>query len=184
MRCRTTAWRGRLRSGTLHRSFQGYTTHANRDLVSFGVSAIGQVGDLYVQNRKSVPEYEAAVASGALPSFQGVHISADDAIRKDVIGQIMCHGMVNIGAVQSRHGIEFERYFARELGPLKSLEADGLIERSRADRSHRGRPPADAQRGHDLRCVHRRRRAEADVASDLRWGADPRRGRVFWRPQA
>ena len=119
-----------LRSGTLHRSFQGYTTHANRDLVSVGVSAIGQVGDLYVQNRKSVPEYEAAVASGDLPSFQGVHIGVDDAIRKDVIGQIMCHGTVNIGAVESRHGIVFDRYFARELGPLQSLEADGLIERS------------------------------------------------------
>ena len=31
-------------NGTLHRSFQGYTTHANRDLVNLGVSAIGQVG--------------------------------------------------------------------------------------------------------------------------------------------
>src|SRR5208337_4768290 len=33
-------------NGTLHRSFQGYTTHANRDLVNLGVSAIGIVGNL------------------------------------------------------------------------------------------------------------------------------------------
>jgi oxygen-independent coproporphyrinogen-3 oxidase len=93
------------------------------------VSAIGQVGDLYVQNRKSVHEYEQAVASGVLPSYQGTHISADDAIRKDVIGRIMCHGVLNIGSLEARHGIVFERYFARELAQLKLLEGDGLIER-------------------------------------------------------
>src|ERR1700719_1113971 len=65
-------------NGTLHRSFQGYTTHADRDLVSFGVSAIGQVGDLYVQNHKSLKDYEAAVASGALPSTRGRSMSRDD----------------------------------------------------------------------------------------------------------
>lgn len=119
-----------LLAGTLHRSFQGYTTHADRDLVSFGASAIGQVGDLYVQNRKSVAEYEAAVAKGILPSHLGVHIGPDDAIRKDVIGQIMCHGMVNVGALERRHAIDFGRYFAREIDRLEVLEADGLIERS------------------------------------------------------
>jgi oxygen-independent coproporphyrinogen-3 oxidase len=119
-----------LRSGTLHRSFQGYTTHADRDLVSFGVSAIGQVGDLYVQNRKSVPDYEAAVAAGELPSHLGVQMTADDALRKDVIGRIMCHGRVDCAAVERRHDIEFDKYFAREQQRLGVLEADGLIERS------------------------------------------------------
>ena len=52
-------------NGTLHRSFQGYTTHASRELISVGVSAIGQVGDLYTQNRKSLPEY--ATARSMLP---------------------------------------------------------------------------------------------------------------------
>src|ERR1700730_7284364 len=65
-------------NGTLHRSFQGYTTHANRDLVGFGVSAIGQVSDLYVQNHKSLQDYQAAVASGELPSNRGRSMSRDD----------------------------------------------------------------------------------------------------------
>src|SRR5260370_41458511 len=68
------------KNGTLHRSFQGYTTHANRDLVGFGVSAIGQVGDLYVQNHKSLQDYQAAVASGELPSSRGRSMSRDDHI--------------------------------------------------------------------------------------------------------
>ena len=115
-------------NGTLHRSFQGYTTHADRDLVSFGVSAIGQVGGLYVQNHKSLEDYAAAVACGLLPSHLGVHMTRDDAIRKDVINQIMCHGLVDVAATEKRHRIRFGSYFARELRQLEVLANDGLVD--------------------------------------------------------
>ena len=65
-------------NGSLHRSFQGYTTHANRDLVNLGVSAIGQVGNLYIQNYKSLQDYQGAIARGALPSHRGVRMTEDD----------------------------------------------------------------------------------------------------------
>jgi oxygen-independent coproporphyrinogen-3 oxidase len=117
-------------SGTLHRSFQGYTTHANRDLVSFGVSAIGQVGDLYVQNHKSLRDYEAAIASGALPSNRGTSMSRDDLIRKQVINQIMCHAVVDISAIERRNAIRFDAYFTKEWQRLLTLQADGLVELS------------------------------------------------------
>jgi oxygen-independent coproporphyrinogen-3 oxidase len=113
---------------TLHRSFQGYTTHANRDLVSFGVSAIGRVGNLYVQNYKLLPEYESAVERGELPSQRGIYLDQDDRIRSDVIQQIMCHGLVDIEALQARHAILFEDYFSSELRHLQVLADDGLIE--------------------------------------------------------
>jgi oxygen-independent coproporphyrinogen-3 oxidase len=115
------------RNGTLHRSFQGYTTHANRDLVGFGVSAIGQVGDLYVQNHKSLPDYQAAIANGALPSNRGRTMSRDDRIRKDVITEIMCHGFVDVPAVEARNDISFDKYFAREWQRLLVLQAEGLV---------------------------------------------------------
>jgi oxygen-independent coproporphyrinogen III oxidase len=115
-------------NGTLRRSFQGYTTHADRDLVGFGVSAIGQVGGLYVQNHKSLPDYQAAVAGGALPSNRGRSITRDDRIRKDVIDAIMCHGFVDIPAVEVRNDIVFDAYFAKELQRLLALQADGLVQ--------------------------------------------------------
>jgi oxygen-independent coproporphyrinogen-3 oxidase len=115
-------------NGTLHRSFQGYTTHADRDLVSFGVSAIGQIGDLYIQNHKSLPEYEGAIARGDLPSHQGTRMSADDLIRKDVINQIMCHGLVDAAGIEGRHGIQFGSYFGKELEQLQALQVDGLVD--------------------------------------------------------
>jgi oxygen-independent coproporphyrinogen-3 oxidase len=116
------------KNGTLHRSFQGYTTHADRDLVSFGVSAIGQVGNLYVQNHKLLKDYETAVASGALPSNRGKSMSRDDRIRKDVINAIMCHGFVDLAALEARHGIVFEDYFGKEHRRLLELQADGLVD--------------------------------------------------------
>jgi oxygen-independent coproporphyrinogen-3 oxidase len=115
-------------NGTLHRSFQGYTTHADRDLVSLGVSAIGRVGDLYLQNHKAMQAYETAIARGVLPSHQGARMSVDDVIRKDVIDRIMCHGWVDFAGIEERHRIEFDRYFGPELERLEVLKADRLID--------------------------------------------------------
>jgi oxygen-independent coproporphyrinogen III oxidase len=115
-------------NGTLHRSFQGYTTHATRDLVNLGVSAIGQVGHWYVQNHKSLEDYENAVAGGALPAHRGVCMSSDDLLRKDIIHGIMCHGSIDMAAIERRHGMHFESYFAHELERLRALEADGLVQ--------------------------------------------------------
>ncbi len=120
------------RDGTLHRSFQGYTTHASRDLVSFGVSAIGQVGDLYVQNQKSLGPYLEAIERGELPMHRGVLRNQDDVLRADVIQQIMCHGRIDVAATERRFGIDFPQYFAPSLQRLAILEQDRLVERSAA----------------------------------------------------
>lgn len=113
--------------GTLHRSFQGYTTHASRDLVSFGVSAIGQIGTLYVQNQKQLPQYQEAVRRGVLPSQRGVTMTMDDILRRDVIQQVMCHGSVDFAATEARHGIRFADYFRNELERMRLLADDRLV---------------------------------------------------------
>ena len=115
------------RDGTLHRSFQGYTTHASRDLVSFGVSAIGQVGTLYIQNHKHLPQYQEAVRHGVLPSQRGVAMTAEDILRRDVIQQLMCHGDVDFAMTEARHGICFAEHFRDELDCMQVLAADGLV---------------------------------------------------------
>ncbi|MGE4112365.1 MAG: oxygen-independent coproporphyrinogen III oxidase, partial [Burkholderiales bacterium] len=42
------------RNGHLHRNFQGYSTHAECDLVGLGVSAIGAIGPTYSQNHRAL----------------------------------------------------------------------------------------------------------------------------------
>jgi oxygen-independent coproporphyrinogen-3 oxidase len=115
------------REGTLHRSFQGYTTHASRDLVSFGVSAIGQVGTLYIQNHKQLPQYQEAVRRRVLPAQRGVTMTVDDILRRDVIQQLMCHGDVDFASTEARHGIRFAERFRDELDRMQVLVADGLV---------------------------------------------------------
>ncbi len=128
-------------NGTMHRSFQGYTTHASRDLVSLGISAIGQVGNLYMQNHKTMQVYAERLDQGRLPLHRGVVMSADDVLRRDVIQQIMCHNSVDMRSTAHRFDIEFRRYFADELSRLDALETDGLVTRGdeRIDLTPRGR---------------------------------------------
>ncbi len=115
------------RSGQLHRNFQGYSTHADTDMVSCGVSAISAVGDSYCQNEKSLERYYAALDEGHLPVARGIELTRDDVIRRDVIGRLMCDFQLSVRSVERAHGIEFPVYFAAELERLRGFEADGLL---------------------------------------------------------
>jgi oxygen-independent coproporphyrinogen-3 oxidase len=114
------------RDRSLHRNFQGYSTHADQDLIGLGVSAIGKVGDSYSQNFKTLPEYYAAIDAGHLPVQRGIELTEDDCIRRAVIQELMCHELVDPVAIGRRFGINFKRYFGRELERLQVLQALGL----------------------------------------------------------
>jgi len=116
-----------LREGSLHRNFQGYSTHADCDLVALGVSSIGKLGDTYGQNYKTLHDYYEAIDSGHLAVHRGLELNDDDRLRRAVIQSIMCRGRVDFAEVDSAWSIRFEEYFARELEALKPLEADGLL---------------------------------------------------------
>jgi hypothetical protein len=78
--------------GSLHRNFQGYSTHAELDLVGLGVSAIGKVGNSYAQSIKLRHDYYDAIDAGHLPTLRGVELNADDVLRREVIHALMCGG--------------------------------------------------------------------------------------------
>ena len=113
---------------SLHRNFQGYTTRAECDLVGFGVSAIGKVGDAYVQNQHSLNAYCKAVSEGHLPTDRGFDLTRDDVIRRDVIMTIMCSMPLEFGAFEARHGLPFAETFGDELARLAPYAEAGLIE--------------------------------------------------------
>lgn len=115
------------KNGTLQRNFQGYSTHAECDLVGLGVSAIGRIGDVYAQNATSTSEYEAMLSSGLLPVKRGIEVDQDDCLRADVIQRLMCHDGVQFGDFEDKYGICFESYFQSELQSLAPLIEDGLV---------------------------------------------------------
>ena len=113
---------------TLHRSFQGYTTHKDCDLIGIGVSSIGSMENLYYQNARDLDEYYRLLDEEHLPIKRGVKLSLDDNIRKSVIMQIMCEGKIDKDQIQRFHGIRFDVYFDSELQTLDKLVKDGLLE--------------------------------------------------------
>ncbi|WP_338911125.1 oxygen-independent coproporphyrinogen III oxidase [Mycetohabitans rhizoxinica] len=115
------------RNGTLHRNFQGYSTHADCDVLGIGASSIGRINDVYAQNEKDVERYEARVRRGELPLSRGWRLSTDDQLRQDVIGQLMCAFSVRFAQVEATYGIRFSSYFEQELERLRALQADGLV---------------------------------------------------------
>ena len=116
------------RAGKLQRNFQGYSTHADCDLLAFGVSAIGKVGQTYSQNVRTLDDYYDWLDADALPCLRGWRLSADDSLRRDVIQSLMCQFTVDFGAIESAHDISFGDYFGPELQALEALAADGLVE--------------------------------------------------------
>jgi len=116
------------REGTLYRNFQGYSTHADCDLVAMGITAIGKVGDTYSQNVKTLDEYSAVLDAGRLPVFRGIVLSDDDKLRRAVITQLICHFELNFARIEQAFGIRFRDHFAAELAEFKSMQADGLLD--------------------------------------------------------
>ncbi|MBF0154022.1 MAG: oxygen-independent coproporphyrinogen III oxidase [Magnetococcales bacterium] len=118
------------RQGVLHRNFQGYTTHAECDLVGLGITAISQVGESYAQNLKELDAYYRRLDEGKSTVFRGLQLSPDDVIRRDVIMRLICDFQLDRAAVESRHGLVFEEYFQAEMASLRTMTAEGLLEES------------------------------------------------------
>jgi oxygen-independent coproporphyrinogen-3 oxidase len=114
--------------GRLHRNFQGYSTHADCDLVALGVSAIGKVGPTYSQNHRALDEYYDALDRGQLPIMRGIELTADDLARRAIIQSLMCHFELSTESIEIAYLLDFESYFRQELEDLKVYEAEGLIE--------------------------------------------------------
>ena len=115
------------RNGQLHRNFQGYTTHADCDLVAMGVSAISQIGSVYYQNEHDMAAYGKAVDGHQTAIRRGVCLTQDDIIRRAVITQLICHFELDFSTIEQQFGLDFKQYFAQEQIELQQFAADDLI---------------------------------------------------------
>ena len=113
--------------GQLHRNFQGYSTRPERDMLSFGVTSISQVGTSYGQNVKTLDEYYARLDEGILPVFRGIALTPEDLLRRAVISSLMCRFKVVFSVFEKRYGIHFASHFSLELAKLAEMEHAGLL---------------------------------------------------------
>ena len=114
----------------LHRNFQGYATHGNCDLFSFGVSSIAAFGSHFIQNHKTIDEYYAALDQNTLPINKGLALTPDDKLRQKVISELICHFELEFSVIEEEFNINFREYFKEELTSLATLAEDGLLQLS------------------------------------------------------
>ncbi len=115
------------REGSLYRNFQGYSTHANCDMVAMGNTAISNVGNSFSQNSRSLDDYYEALDAGHLPVMRGYELSDDDRLRREVITKLICHFSLEFGVIENQFNIDFRRYFLPELEALSLMQKDGLL---------------------------------------------------------
>jgi oxygen-independent coproporphyrinogen-3 oxidase len=116
------------KNGSLHRNFQGYTTHGHCQLLGLGLSSIGNVGPVFTQNAKHLHAYYQAIDEGKLAIVRGIEATEQDVIIGTVIQNLMCRSSLNYSSFQAYAGEEFRDYFTEQWPRLRQLENDGLIE--------------------------------------------------------
>jgi oxygen-independent coproporphyrinogen-3 oxidase len=116
------------REGRLRRNFQGYTVIPANDVIGLGISAIGDMRGIYVQNHKKLSDYKAAVDAGSLSLERGIIRTDDDEIRRDVIHDLMCIPRVDIPRIEKEYDVKFSEYFEEDLRDLAQQEKEGLVE--------------------------------------------------------
>lgn len=114
-------------AGSLYRNFQGYSTHAECNLLGIGITSISMFDNYYSQNVKKLDEYYARIKSGRLATFRGIKLTKDDLLRRDIINSLVCNFKLDFCIIEKLHNINFTEYFSEELETLNSMKSDGLI---------------------------------------------------------
>jgi oxygen-independent coproporphyrinogen-3 oxidase len=112
--------------GTLRRTFQGMTTGKGLDVLGLGPSAISQLDDAYAQNVKLRADWARAL-EGGLATERGLTLTADDRLRRELLQQLYCYGVIEKRALEAQFGVIFDDYFADELYRLGELTQEGLV---------------------------------------------------------
>jgi len=115
------------KNASLHRNFQGYTTHGECDLLGFGPSAISQIGDVYSQNVKTLEDYYPPLNTGQLPVWRGRQLDQDDRIRRAAIVALICQFTLDKTLFSQIWHIDFDTYFEPELKEFAQMSAEGLL---------------------------------------------------------
>jgi len=96
-------------------------------MLALGVSAISYLGTTYAQHTRDIAAYQEALSEGRLPVMRGFTLSHEDTLRRRVIQDIMCQGVMDFEQLEAEFGIQVGQHFARELNNVTELVADGLI---------------------------------------------------------
>jgi oxygen-independent coproporphyrinogen-3 oxidase len=120
-----------LKTGKLHRNFQGYCTRETTGQVyGFGASSISQLQEAYSQNIKNTKQYIETIESGSFAIERGYVVSENEQIIRDVINEIMCNAFLDFNEISAKYNIDVQE--VKDLVKfskikLKEFEDDDLL---------------------------------------------------------
>ena len=114
--------------GELHRNFQGYTTHADADLLGLGVSSISHIGECYSQNYKDLSSYYQSINETGNGVNKGLKLSFDDQVRGYVIAKLMCNLRFDKQELQLLFDVDFDQYLSDSIDNLQPFIKDKLVQ--------------------------------------------------------
>lgn len=115
------------REGHLYRNFQGYSTHADCDLIGLGLTSIGYVGGNFFQNAKEMDDYESDIQGNHFSVFRGYQLTQEDHLRRHVIMRLMCDFSLDYKTFENEYTINFKEHFADALADMQVMQEDQLI---------------------------------------------------------
>ncbi|MGL3104218.1 oxygen-independent coproporphyrinogen III oxidase [Bradyrhizobium sp. BR 1432] len=115
------------KAGRLRRNSLGYSADTCRVLIGFGPSAIGRLGDGYVQNEVTAGSYSRQIRAGRLATLKGCCLTPEDRVRGAIIERLMCDLEVDVPAICAGHGFDPVPFLdsAERLVPLAE---DGIVD--------------------------------------------------------
>lgn len=119
-----------LNQGRLSRNFMGYTPHRGLDIVAMGASAISAVGHTYAQNTRSSDDYTQAMDRG-MAWERARFLTEEDVLRREIILDLFCNGVLDIGGIETRFEVDFHRHFESELERMDAMAGDDLVQVTR-----------------------------------------------------
>lgn len=120
-------------TGELRRNFQGYTDDTSEVLIGLGASAISRYPQGFAQNVSASSRYATAIENGGLATERGHQMKGDDALRSQMIEDLMCRFSLDIGTLSERFGTKPDALWAMvarmrdRFGDQISIKGDRLM---------------------------------------------------------
>ncbi len=109
------------------RNFGGETPGFSNDIIGFGPTSTSAFGNIYSQSTYDLKDYINSVNSNNLPIAKYYELNEDDEIRRYCNFEIQCNQYLSFQKVTSKYGIDFKKYFIKELEKLKKYEKQDFI---------------------------------------------------------
>lgn len=115
------------RNGRLRRNSLGYSADTCQTVIGLGASALGRLGDGYVQNDAATGSYMRHIRGGRLAASKGYALCNEDRVRAATIERLMCDLEADVPAICAAFGFD-PRPLLDSAERLPMLAEDGVVE--------------------------------------------------------